>query len=313
MLKFLAILIFGFIILIKGADFLIDGAVGISRKLKVPEIVIGFTVVAFGTSMPELVVNSIASYDAQSEIVFGNIIGSNIANILLILGVTALIKPITMQKNTVWKEIPYSLIAVVALFALTRGGTLTRWGAATLLCFFVGFLIYIFFIAKSNDLEEELGEYKEQSYSKLFILLVVGFIGLTFGGECVVRGAIGIARALHVSEKLISLTIISIGTSLPELAASVAAARRGNSDIAIGNVVGSNIFNIFLVMGISGMVRPIIYDFKFDFDFVVLAYATIILILSAFVFKKHIIQRRKAALMFISYLTYVGYSIYTAY
>lgn len=304
------ILLIGFIMLIKGADFLIDGAVALSRKFKVPEIVIGLTVVAFGTSMPELVVNTFASFKGQGAIVYGNVIGSNIANILLILGVTSLIKPITMQKNTVWKEIPYSLIAVMALFFLSRNGTLFRGDAAVLLCFFVGFLIYIFFIAKTGELEAE--ESEEMGTGKMVIYLILGFVGLMYGGKLVVDSAVKIAQTLEVSEKLISLTIVSIGTSLPELAASVTAARKGNSDMAIGNVVGSNIFNIFLIMGMSGLVKPIAYDFKFDFDFMVLFYATMVLILSAFIFKKHVIQRRKGAAMLISYLIYLVYSINAA-
>lgn len=303
-------LVVGFVMLIKGADFLIDGAVALSRNFKVPEIVIGLTVVAFGTSMPELVVNTIASFDGQGAIVFGNVIGSNIANILLILGVTALIQPIRMQKNTVWKEIPYSLIAVAVLYFLTRNGTLFRGDAAVLLCFFIGFLVYIFFIAKTGEIEAE--ETESMTKLKMSLFLIFGFIGLILGGKFVVDSAVGIAKAFNVSEKLISLTIVSIGTSLPELAASITAARKGNSDMAIGNVVGSNIFNIFLIMGASGVVRPIAYDLKFDFDMAVLTYATGILILSAFVFKKHMIQRRKATLMFVSYLAYIAYSVYAA-
>lgn len=302
------ILMIGFIMLIKGADYLIDGAVGLSRKFKVPEIVIGLTVVAFGTSMPELVVNTFASFKGQGAIVYGNVIGSNIANILLILGITSLIQPIIMQKNTVWKEIPFSLLAVIVLFLLSRNGVLYRGDAAILLCFFIAFLIYIFFISKTGEIEA--GDVEFMTTSKMMIYLIIGFIGLLLGGKLVVDSAIKIAQSLGVSEKLISLTIVSVGTSLPELAASVSAAKKGNSDMAIGNVVGSNIFNIFLIMGASGIVMPINYDFKFDFDFIVLTYATMILILSAFVFKKHVIQRRKGALMLISYIAYVGYSIH---
>lgn len=305
------ILLIGFVMLIKGADFLIDGAVALSRKFRVPEIVIGLTVVAFGTSMPELVVNTFASFKGQGSIVYGNVIGSNIANILLILGITSLIKPITMQKNTVWKEIPYSLIAVIVLFFLSRNGTLFRGDAVVLLCFFVGFIIYIFFIAKTGELDAEESE-EGMATGKMTIYLVLGFVGLMYGGKLVVDSAVKIAQMLQVSEKLISLTIVSIGTSLPELAASITAARKGNSDMAIGNVVGSNIFNIFLIMGMSGLVRPIAYDFKFDFDFGVLLYATMILILSAFVFKKHVIQKRKGAIMLMSYLIYLIYSIHVA-
>ncbi|MGL4533512.1 MAG: sodium:calcium antiporter, partial [Fusobacteriaceae bacterium] len=177
-----------------------------------------------------------------------------------------------------------------------------------LLCFFVGFIIYIFFISKTGEIEAD--ETENMDSKKMIIFLLLGFIGLMLGGQLVVDSAVKIAKAFEVSEKLISLTIVSIGTSLPELAASVAAAKKGNSDMAIGNVVGSNIFNIFLIMGTSGLVRPIIYDFKFDLDFMVLFYATMLLILSAFVFKKHTIQKRKGAFMLLSYVIYLGYSIY---
>lgn len=302
------ILVLGFIILIKGADFLIDGAVAVSRKFGVPEIVIGLTVIAFGTSMPELVVNSFASIENQGAVVYGNIIGSNIANILLILGVTGLICPIPIKQNTVNKEIPFSLFAVILLMFLSYDGTLTRMDAIILLIFFIMFLIYVFVIGKTAKLEvETIGNMNNM---KMLIFISLGFVGLMLGGKLVVDSAVKIATALGVSKKLIALTIVSIGTSLPELVASVVAARKGQSDIAIGNVIGSNIFNIFLIMGVSGLVNPVVYEAKFNFDVGVLIFATLMLIATTYVGKKNLIERWQAGVFFLTYIAYLLFSIY---
>lgn len=302
------ILVLGFIILIKGADFLIDGAVAVSRKFGVPEIVIGLTVIAFGTSMPELVVNSFASIENQGAVVYGNIIGSNIANILLILGVTGLICPIPIKQNTVNKEIPFSLFAVILLIFLSYDGTLTRMDAIILLIFFIMFLIYVFVIGKTAKLEvETIGNMNNM---KMLIFISLGFVGLMLGGKLVVDSAVKIATALGVSKKLIALTIVSIGTSLPELVASVVAARKGQSDIAIGNVVGSNIFNIFLIMGVSGLVNPVAYEAKFNFDIGILIFATLMLIATTYVGKKNLIERWQAGVFFLTYIAYLLFSIY---
>lgn len=302
------ILVLGFIILIKGADFLIDGAVAVSRKFGVPEIVIGLTVIAFGTSMPELVVNSFASIENQGAVVYGNIIGSNIANILLILGVTGLICPIPIKQNTVNKEIPFSLFAVILLMFLSYDGTLTRMDAIILLIFFIMFLIYVFVIGKTAKLEvETIGNMNNM---KMLIFISLGFVGLMLGGKLVVDSAVKIATALGVSKKLIALTIVSIGTSLPELVASVVAARKGQSDIAIGNVIGSNIFNIFLIMGVSGLVNPVTYESKFNLDIGVLIFATLMLIITTYVGKKNLIERWQAGVFFLTYIAYLLFSIY---
>lgn len=302
------ILVLGFIILIKGADFLIDGAVAVSRKFGVPEIVIGLTVIAFGTSMPELVVNSFASIENQGAVVYGNIVGSNIANILLILGVTGLICPIPIKQNTVNKEIPFSLFAVILLMFLSYDGTLTRMDAIILLIFFIMFLIYVFVIGKTAKLEvETIGNMNNM---KMLIFISLGFVGLMLGGKLVVDSAVKIATALGVSKKLIALTIVSIGTSLPELVASVVAARKGQSDIAIGNVIGSNIFNIFLIMGVSGLVNPVVYEAKFNFDVGVLIFATLMLIATTYVGKKNLIERWQAGVFFLTYIAYLLFSIY---
>ncbi|MGL4688007.1 MAG: calcium/sodium antiporter [Fusobacteriaceae bacterium] len=302
------LLVLGFIVLIKGADFLIDGAVSLSRKFGVPEIVIGLTVIAFGTSMPELVVNSFASIENQGAVVYGNIIGSNIANILLILGITGLICPVPIKQNTVNKEIPFSLFAVILLIFLSYDGILTRANAIILLVFFIGFLVYVFFIGKTAKIEVETVE--KMSNIKMIIFISLGFVGLMVGGKLVVDSAVKIATTLGVSKKLIALTIVSIGTSLPELVASVVAARKGQPDIAIGNVIGSNIFNIFLIMGTSGLVNPVVYESKFNFDIGILIFATLMLIVTTYVGKKNLIERWQSGLFFITYIAYLLYSIY---
>ena len=302
------ILIIGFIMLIKGADFLIDGAVGLSRKLKIPEIVIGLTVIAFGTSMPELVVNGFAAFAKQGDVIYGNIIGSNIVNILLILGITGLLCPIFMPINTVKKEIPISFFAIIILWFISKDGILSRIDALILLGFFIGFLLYIVKLSKTGT--EEIKTTNSLTSGKMFLFLIIGFVGLIYGGKLVVDSAVKIAMIFNVSKKLIALTIVSIGTSLPELAASIIAAKKGQTDIAVGNVIGSNIFNIFLIMGMSGMIAPVNYNFKFNFDIVVLLYATLLPIGIACVGRRYFIDKYNALILIASYVTYVVYSIY---
>ena len=302
------ILIIGFIMLIKGADFLIDGAVGLSRKLQIPEIVIGLTVIAFGTSMPELVVNGFAAFAKQGDVIYGNVIGSNIANILLILGVTGLLCPIFMPLNTVKKEIPISFFAIIILWFVSKDGVLSRIDSLILLVFFIGFLLYIVKLSKTGAKEIETTNYL--SNGKMLFFLIIGFVGLIYGGKLVVDSAVKIAMIFNVSKKLIALTIVSIGTSLPELAASIIAAKKGQTDIAVGNVIGSNIFNIFLIMGTSGMIFPVNYDFKFNFDIVVLLYATLLPIGMAYVGRRYFIDKYNALILIGSYVVYIVYSIY---
>lgn len=304
------ILIIGFIMLIKGADFLIDGAVGLSRKLNIPEIVIGLTVIAFGTSMPELVVNGFASLGKQGDVIYGNVIGSNIANILLILGVTGLLCPIFMPLNTVKKEIPISFFAIIVLWFLSKDGVISIIDSSILLGFFIAFLIYVIKLSQKEKKEIEVETKDSLTSGKMLVFLVVGFVGLIYGGKLVVDSAVEIAVIFNVSKKLIALTIVSIGTSLPELATSIIAAKKGQTDIAVGNVIGSNIFNIFLIMGVSGMINPINYDFKFNFDLGVLAYATILPIGIAYVGRRYYIDKANALLLISSYIVYIIYSIH---
>lgn len=304
------LLIVGLAMLIGGGEGLVRGASSLAKRIRISELVIGLTVVAFGTSSPELIVNIYSSLGGHSEIVFGNIIGSNIFNILVILGISALICPVCVQRNTVWKEIPFSLVAVVLLLVLVNdktlwGGdnTLSRIDGGILLLFFTGFMVYAVRSAKTSP--PELENVKQYSLPITFILLAIGFGFLFLGGKLTVDSSVVIAEKVGISEKLIALTIIAGGTSLPELATSTIAAYHKKFDIAIGNVVGSNIFNIFLILGISGVIRDTHFDPMFNIDIWVLILATIMLFLSMFTGKVRRIDRPEAVIFLLMYGAYV--------
>lgn len=309
--------IIGFFLLVKGADLLVDGAASIAKKLKISAIVIGLTIVAFGTSMPELIVNIFASINGNTEIAIGNILGSNIANILLILGISAVIYPIAAKKNTILKEIPFSLLAAltigfVANDALLDGdkvSVITRIDGLMLLSFFVIFLYYTFGITKSDDdiVEEQDG--KRYSYGKSVAFIILGLIGLTVGGKWIVEGAVKIAELFNVSQSLIGLTIVAVGTSLPELATSAVAACKKQTDIAIGNVVGSNIFNIFWILGVSALIRPLPFERESNYDILMTMFASLFLLLVMFIGKKHVIERWQGAIMIVTYFAYIAFLI----
>ncbi|MCB0664725.1 MAG: calcium/sodium antiporter [Saprospiraceae bacterium] len=310
--------IVGFYVLIKGADLLVAGASSVAKKLQISNIVIGLTIVAFGTSAPEFIVNIFASAKGDTELAIGNVIGSNIANILLILGIAAIINPLVTRENTVWKEIPLSLLAAVMLGILANDArldgvsfsALTRTDGLTLLAFFAIFLYYSFGIARVNaDSEgeeiQELGKWK----SVLYILF--GLTGLVFGGKWIVDGAIRIAENFQVSQSLIGLTIVAIGTSLPELATSAVAAYRRQTDIAIGNVVGSNIFNVFWILGFSSLINPLPFDPGADVDVMMTIVSSLLLFLIMFIGKKHTVERWQGVVMVSLYITYIIYLILT--
>lgn len=310
--------VIGFFILIKGAGLLVDGASAIADKFKISPLVIGLTIVAFGTSAPELAVNIFASAAGSSEIAIGNIIGSNIANILLILGVSALIYPLTSKKNTVWKEIPLGLLAavVVGLMAndfLIDGAIfsgLSRIDGLVLLSFFIIFIYYSFGIAKQQESPDDC-EIKNLNLVKSIFYIVIGLIGLVVGGNWIVSGAIKLASGFGISESLIGLTVVAIGTSLPELATSAIAAYKKQADIAIGNVVGSNIFNIFCILGISSVIRPLPFNPANNIDFLIMIIATVILFIIMFIGKKRIIERWQGVTMISIYVAYTVFLIVT--
>ena len=309
--------IIGFIILIKGADFLVDGASAIARRFNVSDLVIGLTVVAFGTSTPELFVNVVASAKGNTEIAIGNVLGSNISNILLILGVSAVIYPLSVSKGTVWKEIPFSLLAVIVLGLMandqvidgTGSSLLTRIDGLVLLGFFAIFLYYSFSIAKAIEGLDEHVSAKAQSVTKSLLLVVAGLIGLTLGGKWIVDGAITFAQSFGMSESLVGLTIVAVGTSLPEMATSAMAAYKKNVEIAVGNVVGSNIFNIFFVLGISATIKPLPFQAKSNWDIGVVILASLLLFLSMFTGKKRSLDRWEGIVFLFLYVVYVVYLV----
>lgn len=313
MILYLILIIIGFVALIYGANWLVNGASSLAKKYNVSDLVIGLTIVAFGTSAPELVVNSVASYDGLSDIVLGNIIGSNNFNLFIILGIASLMYPITVQKSTANVEIPISLFTAAILlvlandFFLGANTIISRVDSLIMLVFFAGFLFYIFKQMKTER-PEEVG-FMPKSNTAIFALIVFGFVGLIVGGKLVVDNAILVAKSLDVSEKIIGLTIIAAGTSLPELLTSVVAAMKKNSDIAIGNVIGSNIFNVLLIIPISGLLNPIVYNSNFDIDIYILISGTVFIIGALAFSKTKKITRWHGLILLCFYLIYTSYLV----
>jgi len=313
------LLILGFVLLIKGADFLVDGSASLAKKYNISNIVIGLTIVAFGTSTPELIVSLIASMNGNTEIAIGNVVGSNIVNIFFILGVSATIYPLATKSNTIWKEIPMSLLAALLLWVMANdqlidganSSMLSRIDGIVFLAFFIIFIYYTVGIAKSDTDDSPEIEIQNITPGKSFLFIVLGLAGLIIGGKWIVDGAVALAKNLGLSESLIGLTIVAVGTSLPELAASAVAAYKKQTDIAIGNVVGSNIFNIFLILGISSLIKPLPFTSGSNIDVMVACLASIVLFVLLFVGKKHIIQKWQGLLMILIYVVYVGYLVMT--
>lgn len=311
------LLLLGFVILIKGADFLVNGASSAAKKFNVSNLAIGLTVVAFGTSMPELIVSLLAAIDGKSDASFGNVIGSNNFNLLFILGIAGMIYPLVVQKNTVRYEVPISLMAAGVLFLLVNDSRilgldangLSRMDSGILLLFFVGFMVYIYRTMKQTVQEDTDGAIKLYSMPVSIGLILLGLSMLVGGGKLVVDNAITIAHHFRLSEKLIGLTILAAGTSLPELATSAVAAYRKNTDIAIGNVVGSNIFNIFFILGITGLIQPIPYNVAMNFDIYVLLVATLVLMIFMFTLTQRKLDRMEALILLTCYLAYTVYLI----
>ncbi|KYG74963.1 cation:H+ antiporter [Roseivirga ehrenbergii] len=308
------LLISGLALLITGAHGLVDGASALAKKFKVSDLAIGLTIVAFGTSAPELVVSVFASFQSHQDIVFGNVIGSNNFNLFIILGITGLIAPMVVQSSTIWKEIPISFLGIVLVYILTNHifGTdqniLTRIDGLILLILFGFFLYYVYNQLKSDPVAIEN---KVVAYSNLktHSYIIFGLAGLVTGGRLLVTTAVDMATTFGMSEKLIGLTIVAAGTSLPELATSVVAAFKKNSDIAVGNIIGSNIFNLFFILATSAVIRPIAYDTVFDLDLYILAGGTIFVFMAMFTGKKKKLDRWEAAILMVSYIAYLVYVI----
>ncbi len=310
------LIIVGFVLLIKGADFLVSGASSLAKRFNVSDIAIGLTVVAMGTSAPELVVNIISGSSGHNEVVYGNIIGSNIFNMFLILGIAAVIYPITVQKNALWKEVPYSLLATIVFFVLVNDvmfldkgeNALSLTDSFILLIMFGLFLLYIFLNMKNTGDIEGVEDIVIFSNLKTSILVIAGIGGLSIGGKVIVDNAVAVAHHFDVSEKLIGLTILAAGTSLPELATTAVAAFQKKSDLAVGNIVGSNIFNLLLVLGLTGFTSaPLVYDAVLNTDLILIMIGTLMLFVFMFTLDKYKIDRVEGALYLVGF---VGYTYY---
>ncbi|GAB3203662.1 cation:H+ antiporter [Pontibacter aydingkolensis] len=310
--------IVGFIFLIKGADILVSGASSIAKRYGLSDMVVGLTIVSFGTSLPELIINILSSLQGQSELAIGNVFGSNVANLLLILGITALICPLPIKRNTILTEIPFSLIATLLVGFLANATLIdnraelyiSRTDGAILLFFFVLFMAYIYNIARTNKDEvipDDVDE--DMPIGKAIIYILLGVTGLFLGGKWVVDGAVDIAQNFGLSESFIGLTVVAIGTSLPELVTSAMAAYRRNIDIAVGNVVGSNIFNLLWILGISALINPLPFDVVSNSDIVMMILASTLLIITMPIGKKNTIDRWNGVLFLAVYIGYIVFLV----
>ncbi len=312
----------GLFLLVKGADYLVQGSSILAKRWGISSLIIGLTIVSFGTSLPELIVNILASISGSGDIGFGNIIGSNLANTLLILGIMTLFTNLKVRNSTIWKEIPYSFLAVFVLFIFSISfyldkmteTYLLRSHGIILLMFFIIFLYYVFESAKKErklkkETNEEDDEFKPSSNWMIFLMIFGGSIALFLGGKWTVDGAVMIAKNFGLSEFLISATIIAIGTSLPELVASVMAAIKKDTDMAVGNVIGSNIFNILWILGISSVITPIYFSNFIWIDILILLFVTFLLFLFMFVNKKHELDKKEGIIFLFIYLAYIIYII----
>lgn len=313
------LLVVGFVMLIKGADWFVEGSAGIADKFGVPQLVIGLTIVAMGTSAPEAAVSISAAFKGNADITIGNVVGSNILNVLIILGVTAVIINVAIQTSTIKIELPYMIFisAVMLVLGFTgvksadadasffnKSGYITRIEGVILWILFIAYLTYLFIMAKKNKSEEE--DVKKQPMWKLILFGIIGLVLIVLGSDVTVDAASKIAEFFGMSERFIGLTVVALGTSLPELFTSVTAARKGKADIAIGNIVGSNIFNILFVVGTTALITPVKFQYKFIVDTVVSVVAGIVLLLS--VLNKDKQLKRPAGIIML--LCYAGYFTY---
>ena len=304
MLIELVLLVTGFVMLIKGADIFVEGAAGIAAKFGIPQLVIGLTIVAMGTSAPEAAVSIAAAFKGTADITIGNVVGSNIINILVILGVTALIVAVAVQQSTVRYEIPFVILVTIVLLVMgALDGKIGRLDGVILWALFIVYLIYLFLMAKHGRGEEETQ--MDAPVWKLLLFVVIGAALIVIGADVSVDAASEIARVIGLSERFIGLTIVALGTSLPELCTSVVAARKGNADLAIGNIVGSNIFNILFVVGTTALIIPVPFNPAFVVDTAVAIGAAVLLWVC--VFRKKKLTRPGGILMLAAYAGYFAY------
>ena len=303
----------GLVLILLGANYLTDGASSLAKRFRISDLVIGLTVVAFGTSAPELAVSLSSAIKGSADIAIGNVVGSNMFNTLMIVGCTAFFAPIVVTRNTLLKEIPLCILASVALLAISNDMLLdkqpldvvSRTDGFLLLLFFIIFMVYTFSIDRQHG-DEEAEEVKQIRLWLSIIYIIGGLAALVFGGNIFVDGATGIARSLGVSESVIGLTLVAGGTSLPELATSVVAALKKNPEMAIGNVVGSNLFNIFLVLGASATITPLNLIGITNFDLLSLVIASVILWFFGVFYKKRTITRVEGTILVVCYIAYTA-------
>ena len=293
----------GFFMLMKGADWFVEGSAGIAKKMGIPQLVIGLTIVAMGTSAPEAAVSINASLKGNAGIAIGNVLGSNILNILIILGISAVLATMAIQRSTFCYEIPFMIFVTVVLIALGMTGEyVTRAEGVILWILFIVYPLYLFRLAKKGAEEEET---EDRPIWKLFIFMVIGGVLVVWGSDVTVDSATAIAKVIGLSERFIGLTIVALGTSLPELVTSVVAARKGNADIAIGNIVGSNIFNILFVIGTASIIAPVMYQSVFLVDGIIAVAAGVLLWVS--VAKTKSLRKPWGIVMLLCYAGYLGY------
>lgn len=300
------LLALGFFLLVKGADWFVEGASGIADRFGIPQLVIGLTIVAMGTSAPETAVSITAALKGNADIAVGNVVGSNILNVLIILGISSVITPIAVSKTTVRYEIPIMLgITLLLLVFGANGGTICLWEGLILLACFVGYLLYMFVMVKKGKMQSEEVGGANQPLWKMGLACVFGLAFIVLGSDVTVDAATSLAKIFGMSEKFIGLTVVALGTSLPELFTSVIAAKKGKADIAIGNIVGSNIFNILFVIGTSSLIIPVVFEMSFVVDCLVAVGAGVILWLCTFRKKK--LNRLEGIIMLVSYAAYFVY------
>ncbi|MDE6642483.1 MAG: calcium/sodium antiporter [Muribaculaceae bacterium] len=310
-------LVVGLILILIGANALTDGASALAKRMGISDLIVGLTVVAFGTSAPELAISVISASAGNAPLAIGNVVGSNIFNILIIIGVTAIVRPIVVSRNIMTLEIPMLILSSVILLVLGNSAILdgginqvSRVSAIFLLIFFLLFMRYTFASAKQPDLSQteaqQAAQKKPMALAKSMIYVVVGLAALVWGGDKFVEGASGIASGLGVSDAVIGLTIVAAGTSLPELATSIVAAVKGKPELAVGNVIGSNIFNVVVVLGISGVITPLPFGSIGNFDLLTLLGASLTFYLFGWIIKTRTITRLEGAILAAGYIAYVG-------
>lgn len=313
MIQNIVFIAIGFAMLMVGAKWLVDGSSAIARKYHIPEIVIGLTIVSIGTSMPELMVSFTSALEGHSDISVGNVIGSNLCNLLLILGLTSIVTPLVFSKTTKDYDISIMLFStIIVLLLANKGNILSRADGILLLVLFIFFILYTIKIAQKsmNNCKENEVEIPKGKMIISVIKILVGIVLLKFGGDISVNNAVEVAQILGVSERIIGVTIVAIGTSLPELITSIVAAFKKEIDIAIGNIVGSNIFNLLLILGVSATISPIVYSIEYNLDFILLSIASLLLLCFAMFGKKDTMTRFNGLIYLLMYGGYMASLIF---